>query len=111
MSEQKAQEAIFSWCEWNHIPAFAIPNGGRRDAREAMALKRAGVKAGVPDMMIPLARHGRHGLFIELKVGKNRPTQKQREWCERLNAEGYLAIVCYGHKMAIDAIKEYVNDG
>jgi hypothetical protein len=35
---------------------FAIPNGGLRHKAEANKLKSEGVKAGVPDIMLPIAR-------------------------------------------------------
>jgi len=31
---------------------FHIPNGGKRNAREAARFKRMGVKAGVPDLFL-----------------------------------------------------------
>lgn len=47
----------------------------KRDKATAVALKRQGVKAGVPDICLPVARNGYHGLHIELKAGK---TQQPR---------------------------------
>ncbi len=73
-SEFQEQCALFQWAaiEAKHYPVldllFAIPNGGsRRDAIEGANLKRSGVKAGIPDIFLPAANKGRHGLFIELK--------------------------------------------
>ena len=40
---------------------YHIPNGGKRDAQTAISLKRQGVKAGVPDLHLPVARGGYHG--------------------------------------------------
>ena len=37
---------------------LAIPNGGRRDQREAVRLKAEGVKPGVSDLLLPLRRGG-----------------------------------------------------
>ena len=104
------QEKIVQFCEWQHIPMFAIPNGGRRDAKEAMFLKRSGVKAGVPDMMFPEAHRRAHGLFIELKVGKNKPTKAQEQWLDQLSNAGYLAVVCHDSEQAIEIIKWYFGD-
>ena len=109
-NEAREQEKIVAYCEWRHIPMFAIPNGGRRDAREAHFLKLGGVKPGVPDMMFPAARHGYHGLFIELKAGKNKATPAQEQWLALLNDAGYCARVCRGSDEAIAAIDWYFEE-
>ena len=88
---------------------FHIPNGGSRNKIEAAKLKAQGVKAGVPDLFLPAARGGYHGLFIEMKYGKNKPTDKQREWMAALNEQGYMAVVCYGFEDARNAIEKYLG--
>lgn len=116
-SEHDEQVALFQWAalQVGRIPElgllFAIPNGGKRDLVTAVMLQREGVKAGVPDTCLPVARQGWHGLFIELKWGRNKPTEHQLEWLERLTAEGYLAVVCYGWQEAVDVIKDYLDVG
>ena len=51
------QEALFEWaaCNTGRLPELAwlhhIPNGGRRDKRTAVALKRQGVKGGGAGLM------------------------------------------------------------
>ena len=59
---------------------YHIPNGGSRHRIEAIHLKQQGVKAGVPDLHLPVARGGYHSLYIEMKVKGNRPTPKQIHW-------------------------------
>ena len=84
--EGGAQEMLFRWITYqlDEYPELAllyhIPNGGKRDAKTATILKRQGVKAGVPDLHLPVARGGYHGLYIELKVGDNTTTKKQKDW-------------------------------
>lgn len=115
--ESEEQAALFEWAGYNRgaYPEFAlmyhIPNGGSRNKIEAANLKRQGVKAGVPDICLPVARGKYHGLYIELKVDKNKPTQNQIEWADRLNAQGYLSLVCYGFDEARKAILKYLNLG
>ena len=61
-SEHEEQVALFEWAEWNkrQYPElelmFAIPNGGQRHVVVAKKLKDEGVKAGVPDIFLPVAR-------------------------------------------------------
>lgn len=88
---------------------FHIPNGGSRNRLEAINLKRQGVKAGVPDLFLPVSRHGKNGLFIEMKFGKNKTTNFQDEWLKNLNKQGYAAVVCYGFDDAAGVIKEYLG--
>ncbi len=60
-------------------------------------------------MCVPVAKHGYHGLYIELKVGKNKPTVAQEAWIALLNRNGYLARVVYGADEAIKLIEDYFN--
>ena len=114
-NEAGAQEALFSWIGYQlgRYPelklAYHIPNGGKRDARTAANLKRQGVKAGVPDIHLPVARGGYHGLYIELKVGKNKQTEKQKEWQRELTKQGYLSVVCYGWQEAAEQLVNYLE--
>lgn len=111
LSEAQEQIIIFNWARF--VPElrwlFAIPNGGSRHVLEATNLKRQGVKKGVSDMFLPIPKGKYHGLFIELKVGKNKATPEQREFILHANKYNYHAEVCYGHEEAIDLIKRYLN--
>ena len=85
-----------------------VPNGGKRDKATATALKRQGVKAGVPDVVLPAVRAGYHGLYIELKAGKNTTTDNQKRWLEYLRQQGYYTAVCYGWQPAAELIERYL---
>lgn len=90
---------------------FAIPNGGKRSKKVAMELKQEGVRPGVPDMMLAVAKGGYHGLFIELKKigGKAQPNQKK--WQSMLRAQGYKSEIIEGWEDAIKEIREYLAIG
>ena len=115
--EGGAQEMLFRWITYqlDEYPELAllyhIPNGGKRDAKTATILKRQGVKAGVPDLHLPVARGGYHGLYIVLKVGNNTTTKKQKDWIRELNKQGYLAVVCYGWDEAAKQLLDYLETG
>ncbi len=88
-----------------------IPNGGSRHRIEAARLKQSGVKSGIPDLCLPVARNGFHGLYLELKAhgGKLSPTQI---WClQRLRDEGYFTHVSWDAEDAIKTIEWYLKQG
>lgn len=114
-SEDLEQEALFAWADVMsaQMPElkymYHVPNGGQRDIRTAVALKRRGVKAGVPDIVLPAARSEYHGLYIELKIGSNKPSEHQKEYLQYLNEQGYKAVVCYGWHEAMEEVCKYLN--
>lgn len=107
--ESIEQAKVIQYCNLRKILVFHIPNGGSRNKIEAINLKRQGVSPGVPDLCFPIPNKKYHGLFIEMKYGKNKPTENQNRWLEYLNGAGYLALVCYGANEAVDAINDYLN--
>lgn len=110
-SEAQEQTALFLWAA--AIPElkamYAIPNGGSRNAIEGKNLKAQGVKAGVPDICLPVSNGIYHALYIEMKVGKNKLSDKQKEYIKILNDNGNMAVVCYGFEEAQKVIIEYLN--
>ena len=112
MKQQEANEQckVISYCTMRNYPVFHIPNGGSRNKMEAANLKRQGVKAGVPDLMFPVALRGYHGLFIEMKAGKNKTTKNQDEWLDLLAQNGYCVRVCYGFLEAMAIIDWYFEE-
>lgn len=109
-SEAQEQEAFVCYCDARGIPVFHIPNGGRRNAREAAHLKRLGVRPGVPDLFVPIPSSGMHGLFIEMKSKSGRTTELQQGWLRLLADSGYGAVVCHGADEAVRALGSYMGD-
>lgn len=109
MSEAQEQSTFVEWCDWNRVPVYHVPNGGSRNPAEAANLKRQGVKPGVPDLCIPVPADGYHGLYIEMKYGRNKLTKEQRGWMDTLMRNGYMCFVCYSAERAIEATREYLR--
>lgn len=115
MTEAQEQRFLFQWAglaeqQYPELKLLHhIPNGGKRDARTAANLKKEGVKAGVLDICLPVAKDAYCGLYIELKVGKNKPSIKQKEWIEALKEQGYKVEVCYGWIKAREVIESYLK--
>jgi hypothetical protein len=114
--ESVEQERLFQMCllhrrefpdlEW----LFAIPNGGWRHKATAAAMQRQGVKPGVPDLALPVARGGCFGLFIEMKrVRDGAVSENQKKWLAQLAALGYRAVVCRGCDEAWQELTTYLS--
>jgi len=117
--EHQEQKRFFDWtgkpntlAKWPELILFhAIPNGGDRDIRVAVKLRAEGVKSGVPDMMLPVASGGFHGLYIELKVKGNKPSENQTWWHGQLAAQGFAVFVCYSYPEARAVTERYMQGG
>lgn len=114
--EDDEQAAVITACETlsRFYPElellYHIPNGGSRNQIEAAKLKRLGVRAGVPDLCLPVARGKYHGLYIEMKRQEGgRLSEHQKQWIERLRRQGYAAIRCDGHQQAVNALLNYMK--
>lgn len=87
----------------------ASANGGLRKRGVAGQLKSMGVKAGFPDIELPVARGGWFCLYIELKRLDGRPSADQLWWQERLTEQGNLALICRGWESAWHEIRRYLE--
>ena len=107
-SEDNLQIACVNWFRYQYQQhlIYHSPNGGKRNAREAVKFRQMGVVSGVPDLFIAVARKGYHGLYIELKIGKNKPTENQQEVMSKLIKAGYKCNVVH----SIDEFMKTVND-
>lgn len=112
--ESEEQQALFTWAEYekHNIPElellYHIPNGGKRNAREAARLKREGVKSGVPDINLPIPRGMYYGLWVEMKSEKGKPTKSQEKWIKSLRDWGHYVAVCHNWEEAKNEIIKYL---
>ena len=127
-SEEDAQAAVIEWSENRKVRArlpevgllFHVPNGGQRHGKVAADMKAAGVKRGVPDLLLPVPRERDGdalrgfwtGLAIEMK-GKHNDVEKgdaQYRWLRRLQRQGWATEVCHSARLCIATIEEYLLD-
>ena len=115
-TESEEQQVLFEWAamQGGAYPELKllhhVPNGGKRGKAEAGRLKTEGVKPGVPDICLPVARGGYHGLYIELKrLHGGKITEEQTDWISQLKKQGYFAIICRGWNEASVAIMRYLR--
>jgi len=105
---------------------FAIHNQGHGDKIRGAMAKAEGVKAGVPDMLLPVRRMLTQGgggwaptyapgLFLELKrpkglkIAAGVTSEDQAEWNHYLTGQGYWVKVAVGWIEAANAIAEYMG--
>lgn len=101
----QAHETQYPELRW----LFHIPNGGARDAITGARLKAEGVKPGVPDLCLPVARQGHTALYVEMKYGRNKPAPVQEEWLTGLTDLGARCVVCYSAQEAFTEIMAYLR--
>lgn len=115
-NEDAEQETVIQWARyssgrWPELQLLHhIPNGGSRNKKEAVKLKRMGVLAGVADLHLPVARSGYHGLYIEMKFGDGRIQKSQKEFLRAAAKENNYCAVCYSAADAIEVIESYMNN-
>lgn len=116
-TESAEQQALFQWARLSEgrYPELRllhhIPNGGLRNKPVAVRLTAEGVRRGIPDICLPVARGGFHGLYIELKRTYGGVlSEDQRAWLDALRAGGYCAMRCDGADQARDAIVAYLSE-
>jgi hypothetical protein len=109
-SEATEQIKVATWLTKANIPFYHVPNGGYRRREEALKLKAMGVSPGVPDICIPMARKGCHGLYIELKREQGgKLSGAQGYWRDVLRREGYAWHMAQGAVECIKIISEYLH--
>lgn len=130
--EHQIQVGVFKWINLQKkiYPAlknaYAIPNGGSRNEREAANLKAEGVRAGVPDVFLAYPSKDFHGLYIEHKIKKQKLTKDkpiyientkivryiregQETWFKRLQDAGYCCEVSRSIDQSIGIFKDYLD--
>jgi len=114
-TESEEQQALFQWAHFQKgkYPELELlyhtPNGGRRSKAEAGRFRAEGVKSGVPDVFLPVARGGYFGLYIEMKRRKGgKVSDAQVELFPKLRKQGYQVEVCKGWEAAAETIKIYM---
>lgn len=109
--EHYDQVQVFDLMERKHPELYdllhATPNGGYRTKKTANDMPAEGQKKGYPDMSLDLATGAHHGMRIELKHGKRKPSEDQIIWLRRLSVQGYYCVLAFSPDEATEAILQY----
>lgn len=106
-TEESEQLRLAAWLDERRVCWTHVPNGGARHPATAVKLKAAGVKPGIPDILIfdrPSKFEYYVGVAIELKRCRGgKVSAEQQRWCDALRMRGWRALIAHG---ANDAIRE-----
>lgn len=107
--EDDLQIQVAQYLDLKRVFWFHPANERKTTPQAGARLKAKGVKAGVPDCMIMLPRGDYNGLAIELKHGKNKPTEHQEAVLNNLQSCGWKTAVCYSFDDAKEIIDNYLR--
>ena len=119
MIESKHQNAVIRWSQQPEIRSrwpelkllYHIKNETTEGAKQVGIDRAMGVKKGVPDLHLPVARGQYHGLYIEMKAEKGRTNMEQEWWGHQLLEQGYMWEVCHGWQSAVRVLEWYLGLG
>ena len=108
--EQVMQINFMLWLRKNHPEieknTFHFANERKCTVQQGVLLKRMGVKRGVLDLFNGMQNHGKSGLWVELKSGKNKPTKEQIDFMQQQIANNYAVACCW----SLDGVKSVFNE-
>ena len=88
---------------------FAVPNQGERSKATRGRMLAEGLKAGVPDLILPVPKSGFCGAALELKIYPNRPSPAQMAWLDSLEGVGWRCAVAYSLEQAKNFLACYLG--
>lgn len=121
MSEHSQQALVIEWAQrhegkypelWglhSSLNGIYIPGPRKVVYRIINHMKAEGMKKGVPDLFLPVARRGYHGLFIEEKTDSGALSQEQKDFLQFANEQGYLDKVCFGYEETVELLQWYLS--
>lgn len=115
-TEDQHQAFVIAWADLVGVREFPelrwlhhIPNGGARDHVTGARLKAQGVRRGIFDLSLPVARGGFHGLYVEMKRRGERLRPEQREFEAFVAMQGYCTRIAYSGREAVEMIVRYLR--
>ena len=90
---------------------FAVPNGGFRSKRTAVKIREEGGVAGVADLILMIPSGTYCALCIEMKVGKNKQSERQKDWERKVVSMGYGYRVIRTFEDFKELVEGYLRDG
>lgn len=116
--EHLEQCAVVVWASYHKSleNLMAIPNGTYlggtkiQRANQMKRLKKEGFKTGAFDLFLPVAKNGKHGMWIEMKrVSGGKVSGEQKDFGSAMASAGYHCVIAHGAEEAIKEISEYMG--
>ena len=108
-TETEEQITVIEYCDLHQIPIYHIANEGKRTRYAGDLLKQMGMRAGFPDLCVPIPKGKYHGFYIEMKSASGKATKDQIRWLKCLKNNDYATAICYSSTEAIDKIEKYLR--
>ncbi len=125
-TEHDEQVALFDWARRVGVrkypdlaQMYAIPNGaklkanrrrdGSRFSVEAAWLLAEGLRPGVPDIHLPIARSGWHSLYVEMKSSTGELSDSQVDVIPQLVEAGNLVVLADSWTLAVTFLEAYLR--
>jgi hypothetical protein len=114
-TEAQEQMVVIEWANYNlgKYPElellYHIANERKCNVITGAKLKKLGVKSGVPDLCLPVARGKFHGLYIELKAKNGKVSENQITWMNKLSQYRNYVRVSFGADDAINILEWYLK--
>jgi hypothetical protein len=87
--------AYFDWLAIQypavHKVTFHVANEGKRSWAHGKDMKKAGLKAGVSDIIMLYPSGGYHGACIEVKTKSKKPDSNQMEFLHNTEVNGFYS--------------------
>jgi hypothetical protein len=115
-TESAAQKAIVAFCRAlepldERFKLFAAIPNQIKNPRFIGIYRAEGLRTGFPDMQLPWDSLYYSGIYIELKVGYNKPHDEQIDCLRTLAKFGKFACICYGSEIGLNVLRDYMQNG
>ena len=97
---------------WCHVPnGVALRGSPAQRAMQMTRLKREGLMVGWPDYQLLVPRGSYHGMMLEIKAPKKKPTPEQLTILAALSDQGYHAQWAAGFDDCWAIVENYMQLG
>lgn len=112
-SEDDIQKQCVQWfrVQYPDRLLYMVPNEGKRSWGQVVRHKKLGMVAGIPDLVIAEPAGRWHGLYVEMKAGKNPLTDAQVRVSELLVERGYYFAICRSFEEFQRTVRTYFLTG